>query len=65
VGAQGAKPLEAGEFSAFLKLELAYPEKEIYMKIIRIPTFKMLLLSFLILKSIIKKKKDFPIYDGV
>jgi hypothetical protein len=65
VVAQGAKPPEAGEFSAFLTLNLAYPEKEIYMKIIRIPTFKMLFLSFLILELIIKKKKDCPIYDGV
>jgi hypothetical protein len=31
VGAQGAKPPEAGEFSAFLTLNFECPEKEIYM----------------------------------
>ena len=32
-GAQGARPPEAGEFSAFLTLNLECPEKEIYTKI--------------------------------
>jgi hypothetical protein len=34
VGAQGAKPSEAGEFSAFLALNLECSEKEICNKII-------------------------------
>jgi hypothetical protein len=39
VGAQGAKPPEAGEFSEFLTLNFECPEKEINMKIIRNSTF--------------------------
>jgi hypothetical protein len=42
VGAQGAKPPEAGEFSAFLTLKFECREKEIYIEII-VSTFKMLI----------------------
>jgi hypothetical protein len=45
VGAQGAKPPEAGEFSAFLTLTFECPEKKIYMKIIEVSTFKMLIIN--------------------
>jgi hypothetical protein len=42
MGPGGIAP-EAGEFSAFLTLNFECPEKEICIKIICVPTFKMLI----------------------